>query len=527
LEAAQRREAEAAEEVRKAEAVAERRKIGLEQARALEQSLAQMRQEGDALGLRQQEAQGEKAATSAEVERLRKQAAALGDFATARCPVCEAELTPAHREELLARNEQRIRELTTSLSSLDELLRDYAGQIKALTSELDSGQRRLTNLPSEDDLREAQEYLDERQSRWEEAKAGVAMLEGAPARVEEQCQALAQLGDPRQEYQRCADRARLEPAKAEEQRQAAARQQEIKAEMAGLEAELAVFAALDQDLREVQRLRDEHRQAHDTYMAHLKLAQQVEAHRSKVGQLTAELADLEENLAELKTQHQQALAEYDAPRHLKVKEQLSSWQQELAACKAEAREKSARLESVRQNLGRLGALESQLAQKQTASEELKRLRGLVEDVRDLLRKAGPYITQRLVQQVSREASAFYGDVVGDHSGRLQWSEDYELSLDMKGHKRTFRQLSGGEQMSAALALRLALLREVSAIDVAFFDEPTAHLDPERREGLAERITQVKGFSQLFVISHDDTFERAAQNYIRIVKDERGSHQEKV
>jgi exonuclease SbcC len=82
-------------------------------------------------------------------------------------------------------------------------------------------------------------------------------------------------------------------------------------------------------------------------------------------------------------------------------------------------------------------------------------------------------------------------------------------------------------MSAALALRLALLREISAIDVAFFDEPTAHLDPERREGLAERITQVKGFSQLFVISHDDTFERAAQNYIRIVKDEQGSHQEKA
>jgi len=526
LEAAQRREAEAAEEVRKAEAVVERRATGLGQARALEQSLAQMRQESDALGLRQQEAQGEKAAISAEGERLRKQSAALADSATARCPVCEAELTPAHREELLSRNEQRIRELTTSLSSLDELLRDYAEQIKGLTSKLDSGQKRLMNLPSEDDLREAQEYLAERQSRWEEAKAGVAMLEGAPARAEEQRQALAQLGDPRQEYQRHEDRARLGPAKAEEQRQAAAHQQEVKAEMAGLETELAAFATLDQDLHATQRLRDAHREAHDTYMAHLKQAQQVEARRSKVEQLAAELATLEESLAELTTQHQQALAEYDAPRHLKVKEQLSSWQQELAACRAEAREKSARLESVRQDLERLVALESDLAQKQAALEELNRLGSLVTNVRNLLKQAGPYVTQRLVQQVSREASAFYGDVIGDHSGRLQWSEDYELSLDMKGHKRTFRQLSGGEQMSAALALRLALLREASAIDVAFFDEPTAHLDPERREGLAERITQVKGFSQLFVISHDDTFERAAQNYIRIVKDERGSHQER-
>ena len=82
-------------------------------------------------------------------------------------------------------------------------------------------------------------------------------------------------------------------------------------------------------------------------------------------------------------------------------------------------------------------------------------------------------------------------------------------------------------MGAALALRLALLRETSRIDVAFFDEPTAHLDPERRESLAEQIMGVKGFSQLFVISHDDSFERYAQNYVHIVKDETGSHWERA
>jgi len=130
-----------------------------------------------------------------------------------------------------------------------------------------------------------------------------------------------------------------------------------------------------------------------------------------------------------------------------------------------------------------------------------------------------------VLQISREASAFYGDIMADYSGRLQWSEDYEVALEVKGQHRSFRQFSGGEQMVAALAVRLALLREISAVDVAFFDEPTAHLDPERRESLAERIMQVRGLAQMFVISHDDTFERVAQSYIRIVKDERGSHPE--
>ena len=70
-------------------------------------------------------------------------------------------------------------------------------------------------------------------------------------------------------------------------------------------------------------------------------------------------------------------------------------------------------------------------------------------------------------------------------------------------------------MSAALAVRLALLREMSNIDVAFFDEPTTNLDDARRESLARQILDVRGFRQLFVISHDDTFEQATQNVIRI------------
>ena len=108
--------------------------------------------------------------------------------------------------------------------------------------------------------------------------------------------------------------------------------------------------------------------------------------------------------------------------------------------------------------------------------------------------------------------------MADHSARLRWTEDYEILLTAGGRERNFKQLSGGEQMAAALAVRLALLREVSEVDVAFFDEPTANLDDARRDNLAEQILNVKGFSQLFVISHDDTFERDSNNVVRIVKE---------
>ena len=74
-------------------------------------------------------------------------------------------------------------------------------------------------------------------------------------------------------------------------------------------------------------------------------------------------------------------------------------------------------------------------------------------------------------------------------------------------------LSGGEQMSAALAVRLALLKQLTEIRIAFFDEPTTNMDEVRRENLASEIRSITNFDQLFVISHDDTFDNYVDNVI--------------
>ena len=72
-------------------------------------------------------------------------------------------------------------------------------------------------------------------------------------------------------------------------------------------------------------------------------------------------------------------------------------------------------------------------------------------------------------------------------------------------------------MSAALAVRLAVLKVLTKIDFAFFDEPTTNLDSERRKNLSSCIQNIRGFKQLFVISHDDTFEENADYSIHFTK----------
>ena len=322
-------------------------------------------------------------------------------------------------------------------------------------------------------------------------------------------------------------RARADERKDRECERAAekAREHSLLQQLGDLQRELAAFESLDDDLRIARDTRERYASEHSTYLANINLAEQHDALAAQVVERQRTLHALHDQVATAEESHRRALAGYDRARHEAVRKQLSDEQRNQAAKLAELAGKERRLKDVLAEISQLRELSLELEVAQGQLAEMAELRQTIELIRDLLKQAGPQIIRQMVRQVSREASSLYGDIMGDHSSRLEWSEDYELTLDVRGRKRSFRQFSGGEQMSAALAVRLALLRQMSNVDVAFFDEPTAHLDPARRESLAEQIMQVKGFSQLFVISHDDSFERHAQNYVRIIKDEQGSHQE--
>jgi len=224
-------------------------------------------------------------------------------------------------------------------------------------------------------------------------------------------------------------------------------------------------------------------------------------------------------------QAEAAARAYQPATHQRATQHANETRAELATKTAQQHERRDRLTTIEAEVQQLEGALLELDTQRAELKEVEGLEALLQRIRELLRQAGPEVTRRRVERVSLTASQLYGDTIGDHRHRLNWSEDYALSLEVPGASRSFRQLSGGEQMAAALALRLALLRETSSIDVAFFDEPTAHLDPERRANLAEQIMRVKGFSQLFVISHDDSFEQWSQNQLRVIKDERGSRLE--
>ena len=170
--------------------------------------------------------------------------------------------------------------------------------------------------------------------------------------------------------------------------------------------------------------------------------------------------------------------------------------------------------------------EALLVELEAAGKEkrtLEDLQRMLEQFRKLIHDAAPHVLKALLNDISSEANRIFGEIMGDRSAQLTWENDYEIVLRRQGVNRTFAQLSGGEQMSAALAVRLALLKKLSTLNVAFFDEPTQNMDELRRTNLAEQIRRVRGFDQLFVISHDDTFEQSLDSLVRLRKKDSETH----
>ena len=210
-----------------------------------------------------------------------------------------------------------------------------------------------------------------------------------------------------------------------------------------------------------------------------------------------------------------------------VQADLSKTQGELGAANERIRQFGALIAQAEQDIAKLKQSARALREAKHAQAEAQEVKTVTSFLRNVIRDAGPHITRHLIQQISAEANTLFSEIMGDASAELSLTEDYDILLEQHGHRRAFAQLSGGEQMSAALAVRLGLLRQLSDINIAFFDEPTQNMDSERRRNLAEQLERVTGFHQLFVISHDDTFEPMVSTVLRVRKENGQSSVEQV
>jgi exonuclease SbcC len=289
--------------------------------------------------------------------------------------------------------------------------------------------------------------------------------------------------------------------------------------IAQLETELAVFAQLDEMLEEQQRLQAAHQPGYLLYVQHQKDAEQLPNLQAQCQEAIAQLQALQRQQEDLENQYQAALQSYDPQAFQHVENTYVATRSQIDQLLGSLPQQRTRLEELNQQLAQLQDIAEKRDRAKVELKEKEKIRRFITFARKAYKEAGPRITERYVQSISREADRLFRELLNRPNVALSWTKDYDIVVQEGTYNRRFINLSGGEQMCAALAVRLALLKVLADIDVAFFDEPTTNMDKPRRQRLAEAIANIKSFRQVFVISHDDTFEQMTENIILVEREE--------
>jgi len=282
--------------------------------------------------------------------------------------------------------------------------------------------------------------------------------------------------------------------------------------------QLESYKDLDANWKQFSDERDMTAAAHREFLINETQAKSLPEKEKELETAQSESARLTGNYEKAAQTFETASKDYDRERHLSEKASLMEAEKRQTETRANLEYTKRRGEQLAAELTQLTETRKQMQSEFKEKERLEKISEATAFIRETLKEAAPRVARNYVYHVSLEANQMFREISGNAEQTLKWTEDYGISLEENGYDRPFVNLSGGEQMAAALSVRLALLKQLSDIRLAFFDEPTTNMDAARRERLAEQISHIterRTFDQLFVISHDDTFEGYVDNVVSV------------
>ena len=416
-----------------------------------------------------------------------------------------------------ARLEREVNELAQDMEAL-KLVDQKIAQAETERKEskaADDQVRTLNGLHMQ--VQQLQEQLQQCDELIQERREQTKALSGSDRQLEQVKAELERLNDPRGQKNAQHEIIKQEPTY---QRQLQAKQQElqeVEQQLQSAEQQLASYAQLDAQIGEQEALLQHALQGYQTYLANEQNARLLPQREQAYQEIVQAFELAEQALRNAELAFRAAEANFKQEDLEAVTSEIKKLHGDMKELTEAIRHTRLNILKLEQQIQQAEALLVELEAVRKERDTLDELQNMLDMFRKLIKEAAPHVLKAMLGDISAEANRIFGEIMGDRTAQLAWQNDYEITLRRQSVNRTFAQLSGGEQMSAALAVRLALLKKISSLNIAFFDEPTQNMDELRRMNLAEQIRRVRGFDQLIVISHDDTFEQGLDSLIRLRK----------
>ncbi len=303
----------------------------------------------------------------------------------------------------------------------------------------------------------------------------------------------------------------------------------LKSDISRIENDLVNYNDLQSQLENNKAVLSENEQAYNLYIAHMDRAENVNKLTSEIAQLTNEKKELEQNFKTNLAELDKLKKDFKPDTLKQLRETQKEDHAQLARTTEIINSIQSRIEALEKEIKKSMAIQEEIKQLEKECAEYEKTRAFTGFIRnDVINKIAPRVSTIIKAKISEIANGIYRDI-STHNDELRWGDQYSIELvgriNNKIEVRRDQQLSGGQLMSAVIALRLALAQTLGA-PFAFFDEPTSNLDEERRKNLVESIKkldhQEKGwYRQLFLVSHDESFQEISSNIIELELDKNG------
>ena len=289
---------------------------------------------------------------------------------------------------------------------------------------------------------------------------------------------------------------------------------ELSAKLSELDKARRALASLAGLKRRVEELEPLHRKyleaqgALKAYPPRDELVHQLRSAKAAFEELKARAEKLREDMAKLN---------YSPEAHMKLRRESEEAEASLRELLVKEAELKGRIDYLKAREAELRAKLAELKQRESERERRARFVELLETIRWSYSKDGLQRTIRararpLIEELAREYLEKFNLEYSD----LKLDEDFNPSLVGPLGEQPVDAISGGERVAVALALRLAIARALAGerLELMILDEPTTHLDEERRRELVEVLRRFfkeepRVLPQLILVTHEREVEDAA------------------